>query len=105
MTVDVEHVGPVFPEWTFGDKVRKARAIAGMDQRAFAAAINVKPGSLAQWETDRAKPRDIVAVARRIEMLTRIPAGWVLGIQETPRPDDPDGGPSVRHQGLEPRTR
>lgn len=104
MTIDADH-GQVFPEWTFGDKVRKARSIAGLDQREFAEALGVKAGSVAQWETDRAKPRDIVAVARRIEMLTRIPAGWTLGIQESPRPDNPDGGRHVRHEGLEPPTR
>ncbi|MGB7509276.1 MAG: helix-turn-helix transcriptional regulator [Mycobacterium sp.] len=51
-----------------------------MTQSAFAAAIGVKEGSLAAWETDRATPRDIVSVAKRVEMLTNVPAAWLLGL-------------------------
>lgn len=61
-----------------------------MNQRSFAAAIEVAEGSLAAWETDRAQPRDIVAVARRVEMLTNIPATWLLGINP-PRTGQPVG--------------
>ena len=88
MTVQTD--GFVYPAWSFGDRIRKARDVAGMNQHDFAAAIDVKDGSLANWETDRSKPRDVVAVAKRIEMLTRIPAGWTLGINNAP---DDDGGP------------
>lgn len=88
MTVETDRV---YPAWSLGDRIRKARDLAGMNQHDFAVAIGVPDGSLANWETDRAKPRDIVAVAKRIEMLTRIPAGWTLGIEESP---DGDGGPS-----------
>lgn len=51
-----------------------------MTQAEFADAIGVKEGSLAAWETDRATPRDIVAIAKRVEMLTNIPAAWLLGL-------------------------
>lgn len=84
MTVETDRV---YPAWSLGDRIRKARDLAGMNQHDFAVAIGVPDGSLANWETDRAKPRDIVAVAKRIELLTRIPAGWTLGIE-----DSPDGG-------------
>ncbi|MBU8816392.1 helix-turn-helix domain-containing protein [Mycolicibacterium goodii] len=89
MTVQTER-GYVYPSWSFGDRIRKARDVAGLTQHEFAVAIGVPDGSLANWETDRAKPRDIVAVAKRVEMLTRIPAGWMLGIEHTPD----DGGPT-----------
>lgn len=79
MTVQPEQ-GSVIPAWSFGDRVRKARNVADMTQSAFAEAIGAKEGSLAAWETDRATPRDIVAVAKRIEMLTNIPATWLLGL-------------------------
>lgn len=87
MTVETDRV---YPAWSLGDRIRKARDLAAMNQHDFAVAIGVPDGSLANWETDRAKPRDIVAVAKRIEMLTRIPAGWVLGIETSPD----DGGPT-----------
>ena len=43
-----------------------------------------------------------------IEAVAGISAIFLLTghrVAESPRPDDPDGGSSVRHQGLEPRTR
>ena len=92
MTVQSDH-GFVYPTWSFGDRIRKARDIADLNQHDFAAAIGVPDGSLANWETDRSKPRDIVAVAKRVEMLTRIPAAWMLGVDDTnPPPDGGDGG-------------
>jgi transcriptional regulator with XRE-family HTH domain len=69
------------PEWTFGDKIRKARSITGMDQRAFAGALGITSSTLAAYETGRANPRfkDAGALAVRLEMLTRIPRAWFLG--------------------------
>lgn len=64
-----------------------------MKQAQFAQAIKVKEGSLAAWETDRAQPRNVVAVAKRIEFLTRIPAAWILGVeQQPPAPPHPGEG-------------
>ena len=93
MTTGIDDAdGFVIPTWSFADKVRKSRATVGMDQRAFADALNVKPGSLAGWESGKSKPRDVVAIAKRIELLTRVPASWLLGLEsESPRPG-PDGG-------------
>lgn len=71
---------PVEPSWTFGDRLRKARSVAQMDQRQFADALGVSIGSLPGWETDRQKPRDIVAVARKVEEVTGISAAWMLGL-------------------------
>lgn len=79
----------VIPTWTLGDRIRKARAVAGMDQRHFADALGVKPGTLAGWEADNSKPRDLVGIARRIEHITDVPAFWLLGVdpleQKSPR--------------------
>ncbi len=92
------------PQWELHDRLRKARQATGLDQKEFAERIGVTAASLAGWEAGRSKPRDVVAVARRIELFTRIPATWMLGLyEENPQPEGPDGG-LVRHQGLEPRT-
>lgn len=72
----------VIPAWTFADRLRKARAIAGMDQRTFAKHVGAKPSAYAQWEADNNKPRDIVAIAKSIELLTRVPATWLLGLDD-----------------------
>jgi transcriptional regulator with XRE-family HTH domain len=93
MTVQADD-GYVYPTWSFGDRVRKARDLTGLNQKEFAAAIGASEGSIATWETDRAKPRDIVQVAKRIEMLTRIPAEWTLGIDRSSTP--PGGGAESR---------
>ncbi len=71
---------PLIPEWTFGDKLRKARLTAGMEQRAFAAALEMKPGKLAAYETGRAAPRfrDAPALAKRVQVLTGIDYRWFL---------------------------
>lgn len=82
----------IYPAWTLGDRIRKARLTTGLHQRDFAKRINVQGGSLAAWETDRAVPRNMVAVAKRIEIATRVPAAWILGLDDGPGPDDPDGG-------------
>lgn len=101
MTVDTS-TDPVYPDWSFGDRIRKARIITGLTQGEFADEIGVKEGSLAAWETDRALPRDIVAIAKRVEMITRIPAGWVLGIEVAGPPDSPHDKP-LSSQGLSKR--
>jgi transcriptional regulator with XRE-family HTH domain len=91
MTVQTDS-GPVYPDWSFGDRIRKARNVVGLHQRDFAAAIEVTDSSLAKWETDSATPRNMVAIARRIEVLTRIPAAWLLGLDEpAPQPEPPGG--------------
>ena len=76
----------IYPAWTLGDRIRKARLSVGMKQREFAPLIAVQPGSLAAWESDHSVPRDIVAVAKRIEALTRVPAAWTLGLEDGPPP-------------------
>jgi transcriptional regulator with XRE-family HTH domain len=70
----------VVPDWSFGDRIRKVRTLTGMTQAEFAEAISVGEASLAQWETDRARPRDILDVAHRVERLFQIPAAWLLGV-------------------------
>jgi transcriptional regulator with XRE-family HTH domain len=84
----------VTPIWTFADRLRKARLLTGMDQRAFAAALGVTASALAAWEADRAHPRDIVDLAKRIEEVTGIDPAWMLGLTDTP-----PGPSNVRNKG------
>lgn len=46
------------PEWTIGDRIRKARRAADMSQAELADAIGVKVANLGNWEADTSKPRD-----------------------------------------------
>lgn len=101
MTIQPEFT---YPAWTLGDRIRKARVMSGMKQAEFAEKIGAKEGSLAAWETDRSQPRNIVALAKRIEALTRVPATWLLGLDDGPPPNpDPDGGLSQPVGCLDPQ--
>lgn len=72
------------PEWTFGDRLRKAREHAGLDQAAMAATLEVSSGSISNWETGRGLPRGgEVRLAQRWEEVTGVSAAWLLGVQMT----------------------
>lgn len=106
MTISVD-VG-TNPEFDFSDRIRKVRrSVAQLTQAEMARELGVSQKAYEAWESGRNTPGNIVAIAKRIEVRWRgsVTAAWMLGIDETPRPDDPNGGHSVRHQGLEPRTR
>lgn len=74
------------PEWTFADRLRKARQSTGLQQKDFADRIGVTPSAYSQWEAGNNGPRDVVTIAKRIELMTRIPATWTLGLGDGPQP-------------------
>lgn len=106
MTTNPEEVFDSIPMWTLGDRLRKIRTMHGYTQNDFASAVGATKASLAQWETDRARPRDLRSIALRIELATGVPAWWTLGLNaEGRRPTmKSDGGSSVHPPGLEPGT-
>lgn len=70
------------PQWTFADRVRKIRRdVLRMEQGEFAGLLGVTRQAYAAWESGRNEPRSILAVARRIEEVSGVPAAWVLGIE------------------------
>ena len=102
MSAQPLHVGTtsVIPVWTFADRLRKARTTAGMDQRTFAQHIDCTASAYAQWEAGNSRPRDIVSIAKRIEMLTRIPASWMLDIDAPTTPGATKKAPAANGEGL-----
>ena len=93
MTTHAEEVFDSIPMWTLGDRLRKIRTMHGYTQSDFASAVGATKSAIAQWETDRARPRDLRAVALRIELATGVPAWWTLGLNaESRRPTMSDGG-------------
>jgi len=69
------------PQWTLGDRLRKVRRhVVKTEQREFASLLGVSKETYTAWETDRNMPKDVVAIARRIELLTGVPAAWMLGV-------------------------
>lgn len=78
----------VIPEWTLGDRLRKARRLAQLGQAEFAERLGQNQKTYAAWELDTSHPRNLVAVAKRIEALSGVPAAWLLGIDAvTTSPD------------------
>lgn len=53
-----------------------------MTGQDFAHVLGITASALGQYETDRAKPRDVVELARRVEAVTGIPAAWLLGLDD-----------------------
>lgn len=78
--------GGLIPEWTLGDRLRKVRRIGGLGQAEFAAELGTNQKTYASWETDKSAPRHahLITIAKRIELITGIPASWVLGVESTP---------------------
>lgn len=73
----------VVPVWSFGDRARKIRRdVLKVDQQGFARLLGVTAQAAGAWESRNAQPRDVVAIARRIELLTGVPASWTLGLDE-----------------------
>lgn len=71
---------PVIPEWTLGDRLRKIRRVTGMSQAAFAEHLGENQKTYAAWELDTSAPRNVVAVAKKIELISGVPAPWILGL-------------------------
>lgn len=60
-TLTAEGAAPVYPEWTLGDHLRKARITAGYrEQRSFAAVLGISQGSVSNYEDDRTLPNELV---------------------------------------------
>ena len=86
MTTFVDH-GSV-PQFTQGDRLRKAREITGLDQTEFAREIGVSRKTVWNAETDRTHPRQILL--RAWSLRTGVSLHW-LETGEAPSPDGGDG--------------
>lgn len=71
---------PELPEWTLGDRLRKAREHAGLSREELADILGVKKNSLWNWEADASRPRDLVDLLHKWSKATGVPAQWLLGI-------------------------
>lgn len=94
------------PQFTLGDRLRKAREQAGVGVDEFASEIGVSRNTVTNYEKDHVKPRKIVMKAWALR--TGVPIFWLeTGIAPTPSPSGDEIGASpdnVRSKGLEPPT-
>lgn len=90
------------PEWSTADRLRKIRRDTGFSQDEFAAKLGANPNQYRAWESGRNHPRDIVSLARRIELLTGVPAAWTLGLMDSIPRDDGGDDSGVRSPKSDP---
>lgn len=64
------------PEWTMGDRLRKARSLTGMTVAQFAAASLISAKSINNYEADKYPPK-LLALKRWAEV-TGVSESWLL---------------------------
>lgn len=99
MTTDASAAGFI-PEFTMGDRLRKARQHTGLEQEEFANDLGISRGTIRNYELDRVAPRKIVLKAWALR--TGVPLEW-LQTGESPRQGDPDGGDALPRLDLNQR--
>lgn len=75
MTLTAEN--GVVPEWTMGDRLRKARSLTGMTVQEFAAATLISARTINNYEADRFPPK-LLALKRWSEV-TGVSEAWLRG--------------------------
>jgi DNA-binding transcriptional regulator YiaG len=78
---DSDESSGTVPEWTLGDRLRKAREHAGLKQDEMAAIIEVSPATISNWETGARHPRGgELRMIHQWSEVTRVPETWLLGV-------------------------
>ena len=81
------------PEWSRGDRFRKAREARGYKQNQFAELIGASARTVGKYENDEVEPRKIMVNAWALA--TGVPSSWLLYGVVPSRPDgDPEDGTS-----------
>jgi len=80
------------PTFSTGDRLKKARELAGYEQGAFADLIGVSKRTVSNYECDNTRPRLIVL--RAWAMATGVPVEWLQTGKEPPT--GPPSGPNER---------
>lgn len=65
------------PEWTLGDRLRKAREVAGLSQQQLATELGVARRTISAYEVGERTPRAVVVRAWAIRC--SVPENWLLG--------------------------
>lgn len=76
----------IVPEFNLGDRLRKAREIAGYDQIALAAEIDVHRQTVARYESGASAPRRPVLISWALT--TGVSLDWLQNGPESPTGQD-----------------
>jgi transcriptional regulator with XRE-family HTH domain len=79
----MEHTATInpAPEWTLGDRLTKARTLAGLTVQEMASAIRVSRGTVSNYEHDHTEPP--FTTIKRYAELANVSLWWLLG-EDTP---------------------
>jgi transcriptional regulator with XRE-family HTH domain len=91
MTIDAMW-GPI-PQFTMGDRLRKARELAGVESGDFADEIGVSRNTITNYERDKVRPRKIVLNAWALR--TGVPLQWLLTGTAPASPPEGDAAEAV----------
>lgn len=75
--MEIVQENAVIPEWSLGDRLRKAREHAGLSQTRLGAEIGVSLASVMRYETGKNIPRRPVLLLWALA--TGIDLNWLLG--------------------------
>jgi transcriptional regulator with XRE-family HTH domain len=78
------------PEWTLGDRLRKARVHRGLEQEQLAELIGLKRSTIGNYERGDTPPKRPVLLAWSVA--TGVPLKWIETGKPPPGPNGPDGG-------------
>lgn len=81
------------PQFTVGDRLRKAREVSGMDQGELAEAMGVSRKTIGNNESGGVTPRKIVI--RAWALATGVDAEWLETGEDPADPHGPGGGVPV----------
>lgn len=99
--MSTQAAGGTVPEFTVGDRLRKAREVSGMDQGQLAEAMGVSRRTVSNNESGHVKPR--VIVIRAWAMATGVSVDWIeTGEAPTVGPHGPGGGVPVTSRYVTP---
>ena len=79
----------VIPEFTIGDRLRKARELTGLDRAEFAGELGISRNTVNNYEAGHTRPR--LLALRAWAMRTGVPLTW-LQTGAAPRRGRPDEG-------------
>ena len=91
MSIQPRHETTWVPGWSFSDRIRRIRRELRLAQDEFALDLGVNINQYKAWESGRNTPRDIVSIAKRMELMTMVPATWILGLDEVSGGHNPRG--------------
>jgi transcriptional regulator with XRE-family HTH domain len=85
------------PEWTIGDRCRKARRAAGIEARELAVTLGVSPNTISNYENDRFDPKKARRTLISWALATGVPLAWLeTGATDTPQEEQPPRGRARR---------